>query len=130
MAKDKFITLTLEGTPAMKQRLKNLSRATIQDAAIALNEEHELLMTVAKRRTPVMTGSLRASGHVQPVQITGHDVVSQGGFGGAAAPYALYVHENLNSRHPVGQAKFYESAFNEALRGMANRLAKHIKAMQ
>jgi hypothetical protein len=34
---------------------------------------------------------------------------------GYSAPYAIYVHENLNAYHPIGQAKFLE--------GPARRLA-------
>ena len=32
---------------------------------------------------------------------------------GFAADYAIYVHENLQAHHPVGQAKFLESAARE-----------------
>lgn len=34
------------------------------------------------------------------------------------APYAVYVHENLQSYHPVGQAKFLEQPFRQLLSQM------------
>lgn len=38
-----------------------------------------------------------------------------------------YVHENLQARHPTGQAKFLEQPLNEARRGMDARLAADVK---
>lgn len=40
----------------------------------------------------------------------GGKVVAQVGF---TQYYAVYVHENLESRHPVGQAKYLEQPFRE-----------------
>jgi len=97
-------------------------------AAGEIQAEHELIMTEAKLRTPVDTGALRGSGHVQPTVREGTALVSRGGFGGPAAPYAVYVHENLTARHPVGRAKFYESALVEAAPGLPDRLAARIRA--
>lgn len=99
-----------------------------QAAASALRVEHELIMTDAKGYTPFDTGALRGSGHVQPTQIVGAELVSTGGFGGPAAPYAVIVHEDLAARHPVGQAKFYERALTEGSRGLAQRLAAGIRS--
>lgn len=52
---------------------------------------------------PVDTGALRRSGTV-----TGPDVrkAVQITYGGAAAPYALRQHEELNYQHPVGEARW------------------------
>jgi hypothetical protein len=46
--------------------------------------------------------------------------------GGPAAPYAIYVHEDLEAIHPVGQAKFIESVLLESRPFMAARIAKRI----
>jgi hypothetical protein len=78
-----------------------------------IDEEHEKIMVLAKERTPVDTGALRASGHVIPAKISGNMVKSVGEFGGESAPYALIVHEDLTKHHPIGRAKFYESAMQE-----------------
>jgi hypothetical protein len=44
------------------------------------------------------------------------------------AGYAIYVHENLEAHHPVGMAKFLELPFNQATRGMDDRIANGMRA--
>jgi hypothetical protein len=46
---------------------------------------------------------------------------------GYAAPYAVFVHENVHARHPVGQAKFLETAAREGVRPMARIVDKVMK---
>ena len=121
------IVLDVKGTETLRQALADLTPRVERAAARALNQEHEAIMTEAKRRTPVDTGALRASGQVLPPEIRGTAIVSEGGFGNAAVKYSVYVHENLTARHPVGQAKFYESAILEAAAGMEERLAAEIR---
>lgn len=57
----------------------------------------------AKTLTPVETGRLRSSITHQVVSDSRVDV-------GTNVEYAVYVHENLNAYHPVGEAKFIEKA--------------------
>lgn len=71
----------------------------------------EAIRTKAQELTPVDTGALRASGDVIQYLQTPHSVVGEISFGGPAADYAIYVHERLDVRHEVGQAKFLEAAF-------------------
>lgn len=71
--------------------------------AVALSE---MVLADAKRRTPVRTGALRNSGSITKVDESGFQVA----FGGPAAPYAVFVHEDLKARHRVGEAKFLEKA--------------------
>lgn len=54
---------------------------------------------------PIDTGFLRKSGLVI---VNGNSVVI-----GFYAPYSIYVHENMNSRHITGQSKFLEQAVQE-----------------
>lgn len=126
--KDQSVTFTIENVVPVTAKLRSILDSGIQTAAAALHAEHELIMTTAKRLTPVDTGALRASGYVRQPMIRNNEVISQGGFGGSSAPYAIYVHERLDVRHPIGQAKFYESAIMEGLHGMDERLSKRIKA--
>lgn len=107
------ITLSLSGLSDAINRLNNLGSNVSPIIGVALNQVHEEMMTLAKERTPVDTGALRASGHVIPPTISGGKVKSVGGFGGTSVNYAIMVHENLNVHHRVGQAKFYESAVND-----------------
>lgn len=81
----------------------------IQQAyARQLYQSGEEVMTAAKELTPVDTGALRASGHVQQPKIDGGKVSVTLGFGGPAVAYAEVVHEDLAANHGVGQAKFLE----------------------
>jgi hypothetical protein len=47
---------------------------------------------------------------------------------GYAAPYAVYVHENLEARHPIGQAKFLEQPAREYRKDMAAAVVAGLRA--
>lgn len=80
----------------------------------ALYEFAQGVMTVAKERTPVDEGTLKSSGVVDLPVRHGDDISVLLGFGGAAASYAIYVHEDMEAKHEVGQAKFLSSALDDA----------------
>lgn len=44
------------------------------------------------------------------------------------APYAVYVHENLEARHPVGQAKFLEQPARERRQELSAITAQALRA--
>lgn len=67
-----------------------------------------LVKTESQKRTPVDEGNLKAS-HYTAMQSTGSKISGQVG---CTAEYAVYVHENLEARHTIGQAKFLENAFD------------------
>lgn len=50
------------------------------------------------------------------------------GFGGEEAFYALYVHENIQAHHPIGQAKFLEQPMRTMRRQMTEMIARYLKA--
>src|SRR5260221_10205362 len=58
--------------------------------------------SAAGHGVPVKTGALRASGTVEQPLPLAVDL----SFGGAAAPYALAVHENVAAHHAVGEARY------------------------
>lgn len=53
---------------------------------------------------------------------------------GYRAPYAVYVHENLNASHAVGQAKFLEEPLRrlrpDMMRIIENRLRKRKRSLE
>lgn len=128
------------GLPALVKRLDAQRRNIGPAVASALYREAEETITDAKRITPVDEGVLRSSGHVQlPVQ-DGDRIVVQMGFGGPAGSgnhagdtnqkdvgYAVYVHEDLDAHHPVGQAKFLEQPLGERRGGFADRVARRVE---
>lgn len=115
------ITIEVKGLREVQRRLAEISRTISGNLQESLRAEGELIMTVAKQRTPVMTGTLRGSGHVQDVR----DGIRLS-FGGPAADYAVYVHERLDTHHPNGQAKFLESACLEAIPSLPDRVASRM----
>lgn len=119
-------------TPPVKlfaERVARASEEMIKAAASALRIEHELIMTAAKKDTPVEFNTLRSSGTVFPTEITPTYLRSRGGFGGAAKEYAIPVHEIMTNKHPRGgHAKFYENALLAGHKGLDARLAARIRA--
>lgn len=100
--------------------------------ALWLHSFHETsVMTQAKRYTPVRDNILRNSGRVAKpdFQVAGGlitNIISRGGFGGAAKRYAFVQHEDLwwsrklkklvpkKLKHTTGRSKFYATAVKEA----------------
>lgn len=119
-------TLQIQGLTQCQREIaqlaQKLGRATV---LAALRAEAEIEMTEAKRRCPVDTGALRASGVVTE-ELRGTDAIVRLAFGGAAASYALFVHENLQALHRVGEAKFLERPLLEAVPYLADRVAARI----
>lgn len=95
------MSLTLSGGPEFLRRLAALGDRGPQAAAGALYREAERIMTRSKEEyVPVDDGTLRGSGHVQLPEISGNTVTVTMGYGGAAAAYALAVHEHLSEHSP------------------------------
>ena len=113
----------MNGGPKLIAVLRRLGDAGPAAAGRALYHEGERIMTAAKRLTPVRFGALRNSGQVVAESAT--RVVLA--FGNDAVSYAVYVHENLQARHHVGQAKFLERPLLEAARGLDARLAADVR---
>ena len=74
-------------------------------------------------KTPIKTGNLRQS-HFSNVTRQNGKIT---GIVGATASYALFVHENLESKHVVGQAKFLEDAIKESRNEILFILKKSVK---
>lgn len=118
-------------TNAVRQKLLRFKRLFPDELARALALETLVEVKEVKRRTPVDKGPLRASVHMLgPLRRGGGDRLSVYCLivaGGPSAPYAIYVHEDLEAIHPVGQAKFIESVILESRPFMAARVARRIE---
>lgn len=110
----------------MVSKLKAIQSKFPDRVAAALYQEAQIELTESKRRVPVDTGTLRASGQVSRPERRGSKVTVTISFGGAADRYALIVHEDLEAFHKVGQAKYLESVLNESAPYMAERLARRL----
>jgi anthranilate phosphoribosyltransferase len=117
----------------MRKRLANIKKKFPEEVGRALYQETEVEATEAKKRTPVKRGNLRASIFVLGPSYEGRSISNAGTIatfvvaGGVSAPYAVYVHENLEAFHKVGQAKFIESVINESRNYIATRIAKRLE---
>lgn len=91
--------------------LDNLHRhaAQIKGKTMAgLFEAGLKIQKVSQKRTPVDTGNLKASAFTRKAPDGSLNVQI-----GYTAAYAVFVHENMEAGHTVGQPKFLESALNE-----------------
>jgi hypothetical protein len=113
------MTLRWEGIDALTRRLATTAKEAETLVAGAMLEEGEAMMATAKRDTPVDTGTLRASGHVETPQVGFGQVTVTLAYG---TDYAVYVHEIRDNQHPVGKAKFLEDAVKAAARRFGARI--------
>lgn len=80
---------------------KTVERALFAEAQTVLNE--------SKKIVPVDTGTLKNSGRVERPKVSQKETSIEITYGGAAAGYALFVHENPTARHAPGKTyKFLE----------------------
>lgn len=112
---------------AMSDKIRSVQRSFSEQVTQALHVEAQIEMTEAKRRTPVDTGALRASGRVETPKRNGRKMSVSMSFGGAAGAYAVIVHENPDAFHPIGQWKYLQSVLEESEPHMAARLARRME---
>lgn len=135
----------LKGTRAMQRKIERIARDFPNKVEQSLRVEAELVMTDSKKNfVPVDLGTLRSSGHVGSVERAGRDLSVTLDYGGASAPYALAVHEHPSTHSPPsweGKAvtdisnwsldgrgpKYLERPLNNALKGMARRIAASLR---
>lgn len=114
------------GVEDMMARIRQVAATFPDRVARALYQEAQIEMTESKRRVPVDTDTLRASGFVADPVRKGRNISVTLSYGGAAETYAIIVHEDLSAFHRIGQAKFLESVLNESRPYMVARLAARI----
>lgn len=107
-------------------RLVALAKKLPNQVARAMYEEALIEMKESMERTPVLTGALRGSHVTQLPKIEGDTISVTIEVGGPSAPYALYVHEDMDAYHKVGQAKFLESVIMESAKDMPRRIASRV----
>lgn len=118
------INIEWEGADKFAKFLTTTSNLVERDIAAVLFQEGEAIMSAAKKDTPVDTGRLRSTGHVTPPKMNRGVIEVVMAFG---TDYAVFVHEILDRRHPVGKAKFLESNVNAAARRLGSRLTVRLK---
>jgi hypothetical protein len=100
----------------LEEALKALGAKALPTAAGSLYRSAEKVMNISKSQyVPVDTGALMGTGHVEPPNTDDAEVVVQLGYGGPAAPYAIFVHEMNKHYHNGRQWKYLETPLNAAL---------------
>ena len=100
--------IKLEGFIELTNKLnKSISQIsdTVQSALLDCGND---LQQKAVDITPIDTGALRASAFTEAESGGNPSVIV-----GFEEEYAIYVHENLEAHHDVGQAKFLEQPLKE-----------------
>ena len=121
-------TARLNGAETMQRALRKLGKEAPTVLGQALYAEASQIMAQSKLIVPVDTGALRSSGHVRLPEVVGSKVVVTLGYGGAAATYAVIVHEKVGARHKSPtRAKYLEEPFRAATQGMLGRLAGWVR---
>lgn len=122
------IRIEVKGVDKAMAKLSRLGPKVRQALRAALYQEAEAIMGASKEIVPVDTSALKTSGHVRPPEEQGGAITVTLGYGGPAAPYAIYVHERLDVRHkPPTQAKYLEQPAKEAATGMGHRLGQKLR---
>jgi hypothetical protein len=101
---------------------------TRDDIATTLERCGQVVLKKADQYCPEDKGNLRKSGKVVT---TGKGMGARAAveYGGDEAPYALYVHENLDAFHlPPTQAKWLERAVRESRGTISNMLKRETTA--
>jgi hypothetical protein len=104
-------SLTLQTTSTIN--FADMRARVLRAASAGLASSGKIVMDErSKPICPILTGVLRASGHVEAPNTSGSDVTVDLVYD---APYAIYVHEILRNRHAAPtQAKFLEKACLES----------------
>jgi hypothetical protein len=122
----RFIRFRLFGKNEVSKKMNRILSRLPSQIAKALYEEAQIEMTESKKRVPVDTGDLRASGRVTLPVYKGRTVSVQLLYGNSAVSYAIEVHENEEMFHDVGQAFYLSSVLEESAPHMMSRIRARI----
>ena len=119
----------LEGMDKLQKMLKVGGTQATTALARAVYTEANKIFFDSQAQVPIDTGALRASGIVTKPYISGNTVTVEIGYGGAAAPYAAIVHEDLEANHEVGKAKFLEDPLTQAIPELGKSVANSVEQL-
>jgi len=112
----------------LQRLLTQGGRGAVQAMGQAIYAEAALALLESKELVPVDTSALKQSGNLKPLSVQGSSVEVVIGYGGVAAPYAVEVHENLESRHQPGKsAKFLEIPVKRRVVGLGKRIVDAVE---
>ncbi len=114
MAKD--YRLEVEGMHNLLDMLVRGGRDAVSVSGRYLYAHAVKVFERSQFEVPVDTGALRSSGYITQPFVAGNQIAISIVYGQAAAPYALWVHEMMESYHePPTKAKFLEDPLTNSL---------------
>lgn len=99
--------VTLEGMDALERIIERGQKDVPKVLARAVFSEAQTVLNESKKIVPVDLGVLKNSGKVSRPDISPSGVSVEISYGGAAAPYALIVHEDPDAQHKPGKTFKY-----------------------
>ena len=112
--------IEVKGVEAVLQAFGKARKETGKRIEDSLRQCGEILLTASLPLVPVQTGKLKGSGRVE---VRGRGLAATASVI-YEAPYAIFVHENLEARHaPPTQARFLADAIPK-VRGTMTALLK------
>ena len=126
--------LLLQGADALAGNLEIYHDAMNEEIAKALKKAGDEIIRVALPLTPLDTGELRSrSFNEGPLRVGDTDIQVIGYENKRrtwADEYAVQVHENMQARYRVGQAKFLEEAATITAPRLAKFLGDKLKSVK
>lgn len=113
----------IAGVNEMLSKMRGLRADYNKSAERSVNKFGNVEMREMKKLVPIDTGELRDSGFVK-VEVQASLIRLIMGF---SAHHAIFVHEDLEAFHRVGQAKYFEIPWNESSPFFLQRVAADIK---
>lgn len=122
------LEISVAGLAGLEREVDDLEAALLQALPPVMYEEMEEVVGLSKEKTPVDTGLLKNSQVALPPIIEGDSITVRGNvLDGPARGYAVHVHERVELKHEVGEAKFFENAAKERSVGMGERMASKVR---
>jgi hypothetical protein len=123
-------SVTLSGDGEFMRFLKQSPERSAQMMATAVYEEATEAFGQSQDLVPVRYGILRASGFVTAPKVINHTSETTIAYGGAAAPYAAYVHEITTHHHDAPtRAKFLSYPLEMRFPVLGKRIAARLENM-
>ena len=127
----------LYGVRKVEKNIELALGAKVEAAGLANVTEGRIVLGRAQQLVPVNTGALLASGDIDEklpgppapgrARRTGRFIAGIPGvritFGSREVNYAVPVHERTDVHHPIGQAKYLETALKERMRNVGRSIA-------
>ena len=132
--------ISVTGLQEVQTRLTQFAQRHPVLVAKALTDEARFIMRESFYEVPYDTGSLRNSGFVDPPTISSRNISIKLGYGGPAVKvnpksgqlttvYAVEVHENMNTAHKIGKAKFLYDPIMRNAEKLSQRLVDSVERL-